>query len=164
MLDRLGAIFSGGQEPDQFFRGVFELTEYDPDASLVIGDCTLTFTPTVHYIPCWAIRVSPRGQGALCYTADTGPSADIAPFARGSEVLLAEATTPKADETSEPAETRGHLTAQEAAAFAREAGVHTLVLTHCYEELQPAKVAEEIAGTFPFAVELATPGKRIVWS
>jgi ribonuclease BN (tRNA processing enzyme) len=164
MLDRLGEIFSGGEEPDQFFRGVFDLTEYDPASSVEIGDCTLTFTPTVHYVPCWAIRVSPQAQGALCYTADTGPSTDIAAFARGSEVLLAEATTPKAGETSEPAETRGHLTAQEAAAFAREARVRTLILTHCYEELQPVKVAEGIAGTVPFTVELATPGKRIQWS
>jgi ribonuclease BN (tRNA processing enzyme) len=52
-----------------------------------IGDLTLTFTPTVHFIDCWAIRVHPAAGGDLFYSADTGPAADLAALAAGSRFV-----------------------------------------------------------------------------
>jgi len=163
MLDRLGGIFSGDEPAERFFHGVFDLAEYDPNATLTIGDLTVTFLPTVHYVPCWAIRVDPVGGGGICYTADTGPRAEIGTFAKGASVLLAEATLLESEAESVPADTRGHLTAREAAAFASQAGVSTLILTHAYEERDPANAAAVVASELPIRVERAVPGLQVTW-
>ena len=42
----------------------------DPSETLTIGTVTVRFTPTRHYIPCWAIRVSGQDNRNLVYTAE----------------------------------------------------------------------------------------------
>jgi ribonuclease BN (tRNA processing enzyme) len=160
-FDRLASALSEAPEDRDFF-AVFESREYDPESTLRIGELDIRFHPTVHYVPCWAMRVSNGIDGDLFYTADTGPSAQLAPFARGSYVVIAEGT-----ERGEPQAslvTRGHLTPGEAGALARAADAELLVLSHLWGEDNPFTAVEEARAAFGGPVELATPGLRLGWT
>jgi ribonuclease BN (tRNA processing enzyme) len=130
-LIRIAAAFSTG-DPAEFFSEVFDVRIYDPSRTLEINDTTIWFQPTVHYIPCWAMRLQTAQGASLGYTADTGPAAPLAPFFDGVEVLIAEGTNLEPGE--EPFLSRGHLTAGEAGALAEEIGAETLILSHLWEE------------------------------
>ena len=161
-LDRLAHAFAEPGKAEQFFPSVFAIAEYEPARSLRVGDCRLDFAPTVHYVPCWAIRVADdSGAGDLLYTADTGPTAELAGFASGARVVIAEATL--LEPTPEPFESRGHLTAGEPAALARTAGAETLVLTHLWEERGREHLRTRAATSFPGRIELAHPGLNLSW-
>jgi ribonuclease BN (tRNA processing enzyme) len=163
MLERLAGVFVEPSEVAGFFGSVFDIAEYEPRAGLTIGDLQLKFLPTVHFIPCWAIRITgPDAQsGDLTYTADSGPAADLAAFAAGSRILVAEATY--LDPPDTPREERGHLSAAEAGAVASTAGVATLVLTHLWEELGFDRYRSQAARRFTGRLEVARPGLHIEW-
>jgi ribonuclease BN (tRNA processing enzyme) len=162
-FDRLAAVFATDDAPEDFFRQVFELEEYNPDEPLLIGDLTLTFAPTVHFIDCWAIRVHPEHGGDLFYSADTGPAADLAALAAGTTVCAIEATTPEGKEGALPFARRGHLTATEAGAMAATAGTSTLVLTHMFEENDPGQSLAEASAVFTGEIVRAVPGATVRW-
>ncbi len=161
MLAGVAALFAAPGELDTFFSNHFEIAEFDPDQPLCIGGARLTFAPTVHYIPCWAIRVTGGESGDLVYTADTGPAADLAGICHGAEVLIAEAALLAPDD--EPWDSRGHLTADEAAELAKAADAQTLVLTHIWEELGPQRLMDRAAQIFPGRLERAQPGLTLRW-
>lgn len=160
-LQRLAGALADPPESNNYF-SVFDAREYDPDAVLSIGDLQLRFRSTVHYIPCWATRISNGVDGDLVYTADTGPSADLAPFAKGAHVMIAEGTERRL--SSEPFATRGHLTPAEAGSLAREAGIEILVLSHLWAEDDPFAAIQEAGQAFGGPVELAVPGLHVRWS
>lgn len=161
-LDRIGGALAATSAESEFFATVFEIREYDPTTCLEIDDVVIRFHPTVHYVPCWAMRLSAPGGGAdLAYTADTGPAARLEPFFAGAGVLVAEATL--LDPSPEPFETRGHLTAAEAGSLAQATGVDTLVLTHAWEEFGFDNYRARAASTFQGALLIARPGLRLTW-
>ena len=73
------------------FLSVFEVNQYEPDELLRIGELEFRF-PTVHYVPCWAMRISNGVDGDLFYSADTGPAANLAAAAGGKSSSLKEPT------------------------------------------------------------------------
>lgn len=76
-----------------------------------------------HSRPCLALRFESRRQGrALTYSADTAPCQQIIDLARGSAILIHEATT------GEPFP--GHTTPRQAGEVAAAAQVEHLVLVH----------------------------------
>jgi len=159
-LARATAPFDECDEPDRF-AATIEVGEYDPRQPLTIGDTTVTFAPTVHYLPTWAMRLATAGSSDLGYTADTGPSADLAPFFRGVGLLIAEATLLHPGEASFA--DRGSLTAAEAGLLAREATTETLLLTHIWEEFGFATVRAHVAAVFAGRIEVARPGLTVEW-
>ena len=161
LLERLASAIDPAADVRRYFAH-FHLREYDPRGRLSVGELTVRFHPTVHYIPCWAIRASNGHDRDLFYTADTGPSADLAPFARGSLVVVAEGTAQP--QSREPLETRGHLTPTEAGALARQVGAGLLVLTHTWMENDPFVAMEDARRAFGTAVELAVPGLTVSWT
>ena len=162
-LERLAAVFAGENEVADFFGSVFAVSEYEPSGELAIDGLRLTFTPTVHFVPCWAIRVAQvdGDSGDLTYTADSGPAAELAAFAAGSAVLISEATY--LDPPDTPRKERGHLSAGEAGQLASEAGVSTLVLTHLWVELGFERYRGQAARSFSGRLEVARPGLHIEW-
>ena len=62
-LTRIAEAFAGPEEVNGLFSRVFDVREYDPSEPLSIGDALVRFAPTVHYLPCWAIRVRGPGLG-----------------------------------------------------------------------------------------------------
>ena len=161
-FDRVAVVFSINEDPAAYFGNVFNLGEYDPEGHLEIGSLTMSFHPTIHYIPCWAVRVRPaQGMGDLVYTADYGPASGIEGFARNAAVLLSEATSP--EPTMEDRSISGHVTVTEAATFANATGAKRLILTHMYEENDPTEFRDRAATIFPRDVEVATPGLVVQW-
>lgn len=160
---RAARVFADDGPAAKWFNRVYDVAEYDPGRSLTVGAATLTFTPTVHYIPCWAIRVDDeRRETALVYTGDTGPSADLAGFARGAAVLIVDAGRFGPDK--EPFDRRGHSSAAEAGELASKALARTLVLAHLWEEHGLDTYKHEAAATFSGAIEVARPGLEVAWS
>lgn len=161
-LTKAADVFADDGPAEQWFSRVFDLAEYDPDGELVFGPAAFSFHPTVHYIPCWAIRVDERTRGsALVYTGDTGPSADLAGFATDAAVLIVDAGRFGPD--GEPFEHRGHTSAAEAGDLASQANVRTLVLAHLWEEHGLPTYQREATATFPGAIKLALPGLTVDW-
>jgi ribonuclease BN (tRNA processing enzyme) len=143
------------------FLSVFDLHQYEPDDVLTIGELRFRFFPTVHYVPCWAMRIANGVDGDLFYTADTGPAANLATAAQGSQIVVAEGT--ERGNSQEPFQSRGHLTPAEAGVLAREAGAEVLVLSHLWAEDDPFQAVADAARMFGGPVELATPGLRLSW-
>ncbi len=160
MLTRASAPFDACDRPGRFSEMV-AVAEYDPARPLPIGDAIVTFVPTVHYIPAWAIRVHSSGVADLGYTGDTGPLAPLAGFFAGVGVLISEATL--LEPGDRPVSERGSLTAREAGILAESAGAETLILTHMWEEHGFAAYREQAAGVFSGQIELATPGLSVSW-
>jgi ribonuclease BN (tRNA processing enzyme) len=159
-LDRLATALSDGPERGRYF-SVFDAREYDPFGALGIGELQFRFHPTVHFVPCWAARVSNGNDGDLVYTADTGPASELASFSRGARVMVAEGA--ERDMSRAPFSSRGHLTPAEAGALAREAEVKVLVLSHLWAEEDPFSAIQEAEMEFCGRVILATPGLRLGW-
>src|SRR5579884_502846 len=80
--------------PTGFFAGRYAIAEYDTNQPLAIGSLEMTFSPTQHFIPAYALRVS-DGQRTLFYSADTGPVESLVQFASGADLGLVEATLEK---------------------------------------------------------------------
>lgn len=165
-LERLGAVFASGNErAEDFWDRTLAIREYtehmEPTMPLRIGTLSLTFCPMQHYIPAWAIRVEEVATGhVLTYSADTGPAAPLAQFAKGSALLLCEATLLEQAPGSDPAGW-GHLTAREAGQIATEAGVSRLVLTHLWRELGFERYLADASMTFTGTIDVAHTGLTI---
>ena len=69
---------------------------------------------------------SPCGGASLVYTGDTGALPSLAPFARGTDLLVCETSLYDEYRGRIP----GHMCAAEAGALAREAGAGMLLATH----------------------------------
>jgi ribonuclease BN (tRNA processing enzyme) len=160
-LDAFGAAFAESPDERDFFTRVFDIAEYDPSGTVTIGDAGITFARTVHYIPCWAMRVQSGIGGDFLYTADTGPAADLLAFGRGCRVIAAESGT--LDGKGETFEKRGHLTPSEAGALSTAIGADTLILTHLWEEYGFETYRERAASTFKGTLEIAHPGLTVAW-
>lgn len=132
-----------------FFSEVFAVAEYNPGVALRAGDFTIEFAPARHYIPSYAMAVA--GTRRLAYSSDTGPSPEVVRLARGADLFLCEAGLCLPEEGEE----RGHLTAQEAAGMAREAGVQRLVLTHFWPTCDYSGALRDATLAFGGPIEVA---------
>lgn len=162
-LERAAAVYAEPRDIRTFFTETLRPREYDPVQILDLGEgLCLSFLRTNHFIPCWGMRAT-TGEPAsdLVYTADTGPMPGFASFAAGAALVVAEATAAGPD--AGPAENRGHLTPEEAAAIARDADAAALLLTHLWREHGFDQVRRRAAAVFNGRIELARPGVVIEW-
>jgi ribonuclease BN (tRNA processing enzyme) len=143
---------------DDYFAD-FDLQEYDPATSLNLGEMTITFAPTVHAIPGWAMRFAAAdGSGSIVFTSDTGPHAQLDEFAADADILLSEASYGVDPTVERRRDIRFHMTAGEAIALANRTGARILVLTHTTEELDPDAIAAAMTALFSGPSHIATPG------
>jgi ribonuclease BN (tRNA processing enzyme) len=149
-LKQLGYAIRG---QTTFFHDVLALAEYDPDAPLAVAGFHLRFQRTRHDVPCFAIAV--EGAARLVYTADTGPSEEVARFVAGADLLLCEATYPA---EADPAVTAAHLRTVEAGELGRRA--QRLVLTHFWPGYDREQLRQQAAAARGGPVELARRGAR----
>lgn len=122
--------------------------------TVTVGSLMLSFSRTDHPVETLAVRVDGGGR-TLGYSADTGPGWSLEALGPGLDLAVCEATLP-ADHAGRLA----HLTAAQAGASARAAGVGKLVLTHLWPTMDPARSAGEAAETFGGPVEVASVGAR----
>ena len=132
----------------------FTIHEYDAPDEFLVGSFSVRFCEVPHYTPTYAIELSSNGGGRLTYSADCSPNDDLVRFARGTDVLLIEATLPRPERTGE----RGHLTPAEAGDHGRRARARRLVLTHFSDELDSEWARTEAGRAFGGPVDLAREG------
>jgi ribonuclease BN (tRNA processing enzyme) len=97
------------------------------------GRFTLLAHATPHTSVSLAYRFETAG-GALGYTGDTGPSAELGPFFQGVHALVAECSL------ADPPELDNHLSPKRLVALANAAAPALLVVTHLYPPLRPHKL------------------------
>jgi ribonuclease Z len=119
--------------------------------------CTIDAFPIVHSVPTYGFRItatpprpSERGSGGVAYTycCDTAYTEDIIPYIQDSDLLCLECTF--ANELSDLARDRQHLTAEQAGRLAALAGARRLMLTHIsarYKE--PQILLDQASAEFP---------------
>jgi ribonuclease BN (tRNA processing enzyme) len=135
----------------------FDFHEIEAGRAVEIAGVRFTFLRTDHPIHTLAMRAE-TAAGALTYSSDTGPGADLAGFARGADLLVCEANYQDA-RMGPPL----HLSARQAGETARRAGVRELALTHVWPTLDPrisVEEARQTAGEIP--VRWAGPGEVFV--
>lgn len=123
-LDHLALVVS---ERPGFFEVAFDVHEYATDDTIRIGDLTITPHPIGHYVPAWSMVIEGAAGERIVYAGDMGPSDALVELARGTDLLILEATleTSQFDDLK-----RGHLTAEEAIDHVVRSGVPRGVLVH----------------------------------
>lgn len=134
---------------------VFAWTRIGPSSKLDIAGMTFTFSRTDHPVDTLAVRVDASGR-SLGYSADSGPGWGLAQLGAGLDLALCEATF-----LAEKEGTLGHhMSAEQAGATARAAGVGRLVITHLWPRTDRRAAQEEAAAAFGAAVQVASVGDR----
>ena len=123
-LDHLAIVMS---ERPGFFEAAFDVHEYTDRRTFQVGDLTIRPHPVGHYIPAWSMEITGPAGERVIYAGDMGPSDAVVELARGSELLILEATL-QTDEFDDLK--RGHLTAEEAVDHAVRADVPGAILVH----------------------------------
>lgn len=131
----------------------FAVSEYDPDATLELGPFTVRFRAVPHYIAAWGCDIACADGGRVTFGADCAPNDAIVELARGTDLLMLEATEGAGPHVGTGP--RGHLTAAEAGELARRAGAGRLLLTHYSDLLDAAALRGAAQRSFGGPVELA---------
>jgi ribonuclease BN (tRNA processing enzyme) len=139
MLRKLVSAFAPEGESD-FLSEVFDVRTYDPNGTLRLGEATLRFAQTRHYVSTYAVRYE-SDRTVLTYSADTAPEENVVRLARNSDLFLCEASLLR---NEVELGVRGHSSPLEAAQMAQDAGVASLMLTH-YSDSQTADEMIEAA-------------------
>ena len=159
-LDRVANAYSMGTEAaDDFFSGVFDIRQYNPDEGLTLNGVSIHFFPTNHVVPCWAMRFE-SDEGVLVYLADTGPQDNLVDISRDADIFIGEGTFLDHEDVAETTD-RPHLSAYEAGVIAREAGVRHFVFTHYWASLGPDRYIKAASEAFGGEVILAEPGTTV---
>ena len=132
--------------------GILDVRDREPFP--LDGDVSLETFPVPHTPESVALSLT-APEGRLVYTGDTGPSRDLARWASGADLLLAECSLP-ADQAIDI-----HLTPEQAGELARDAGVRRLVLTHFYPPVETSDPARAAGARFKGgAITAARDGDR----
>lgn len=148
---RMARAYGLPREPGM--NGQFEFRGYVEDQPIHLGPYTLQAARVVHPVHAFAIRVA-QDDSSFVYSGDTAPSETLVRLAKGSDLLLAEASFREG--TDNPSGV--HLTGKEAGEAATLAGVGTLVLTHIppWDDKQAA--FDEARPSYDGRLELARTG------
>ncbi|UWG95638.1 MBL fold metallo-hydrolase [Dehalobacter sp. DCM] len=130
--------------------------EITPGSKLDLNGLHVSFAPTVHDEYNLAMRFEYEGK-ALVYTGDMGPATDLNDFCRGADLLLCEASL-YADEKGLIS---GHMTSEETARLANEAGAKSLMMTHFPHIGNVSDMASEAARYYHGKIYLAQTGLTI---
>jgi ribonuclease BN (tRNA processing enzyme) len=144
----------GAWGSEDLIETAFDLREYRPDDVLEVGTLRVRFQEVPHFTRTHAVEFAAGDAGRLTYGADHSPTDDLIEFARGTDLLLIEATLPRPERDGP----RGHMTPAEAGEHGRRAQARRLVLTHISDELDGDWARAEAEREFGGAVELAREG------
>lgn len=147
-FDGLACMLSGrGREE---LAAAFIPHEHEAGITVIVGELAVTPVPVEHAGDTFAL-IAEEGPARLCYTSDTQATSAVLNAATGASILLAEATLPREYEGRAP-----HLTASQAGAIARMAGVRSLVLTHLWPTNDRDAAAAEASAEFNGPVHVAS--------
>ena len=115
-----------------------------PHEDMRVGDMQISFGPARHPVPCSSVRIECHGR-VFVYTGDTNTHPGLAAFARGADLLLADAGLREADW----AENKPHLSPALCGKLASEAGVRKMVITHLSPFNDKDLLLSEASAVFP---------------
>jgi ribonuclease BN (tRNA processing enzyme) len=151
LLSALTEAFGPWLADPGFPFAVREVTPREPvplDAAVVLETCRVPHTSESVALGLTA------PEGRLVYTGDTGPSTELAAWAGGCDLLLAECSLPESMAIDI------HLTPERAGDLARAAGAKRLVLTHFYPPVENTDPARTAGTRFAGPVTAARDGDR----
>ena len=135
-------------------KGACEVREFEAGESFPIGPFAIESRLLRHSIPNAGVRISASGA-SISYTGDAGPTDDLVELARGTDLLLAEATYVE----SVPSGNEGVLNSAVAVGHqARWAGAARLMLTHLLPGTDPEASRAAAGRSFDDWIAVATPG------
>jgi ribonuclease BN (tRNA processing enzyme) len=135
-------------------KGVHDLRDFAAGDAFAIGPFAIESRLLPHSIPNAGVRIS-VGGASITYTGDAGPTDDLVALARGTDLLLAEATYIEAV----PSGNAGVLnSALEVGRQAHRAGAARLMLTHLMPGTDPEASRAAASRSFDDWVAVATPG------
>lgn len=146
-----GALMSGTREA---WEESFSMAEVRGADTFEAGPFSVGVSLMPHTETSVGYRVTAGGR-TLAYTGDTGPGDEVPEMMRDSHLVLSEATYVDGREQV------FHLTARQAAAYAKQAGVERLVLTHLEPGVDPAASLAQAVEAFDGEITVAEPGLRI---
>jgi len=117
-----------------------------------IGPLRVRFARTDHPPETLSMRFDYDGR-SLAYSADTGPGWSFSALGSGIDLGICEGTY-----LDEERAAGVHLTAAQAGAVDRQAGVQSLVLTHLVPGADEVEYLRQASETYGAPVHLATPG------
>lgn len=161
-LEALGDVFhddAGDGPREDYWSPALERRTYDPALPLALPGVTVTFAPTRHYVPCWAMRFTDARGRVIVFGADGGPCDAVTALASGADVLIMESTFPSRRGHEGDF---GHLAPEEAGAVAAAAGARRLVLTHTFSTYDREAMRAAAAAECGVPVEIAVEGRS--WS
>jgi ribonuclease BN (tRNA processing enzyme) len=123
--------------------------------TVAAGPLALSFSVTDHYVDTLAVRIDHDGL-SFAYSADTGPGWSFSSLGPGIDLALCEATYA----TDEEAAGVLHLSAAQAGAMSRAAGVKRLVLTHLHPGSDPEIHRHHAEAAFGGPVSIADIHER----
>jgi ribonuclease BN (tRNA processing enzyme) len=139
---------------------VFEICDYSPDCTAIVGSLRFSFHPVQHYIPSHAMRVHSESGGVLTFSSDVAPCSQLIDAARDADVFLCESALLYSSQDDKNPALRGHMTAAEAASAARRAHAKRLLITHYYSSKgADAHHLSTASAAFDGPVELAREGE-----
>jgi ribonuclease BN (tRNA processing enzyme) len=134
----------------------FAVEEYTPHSQPKIGPLEFYFASVPHFVDSYAMSVSSQDSSRwMTYGSDCGPSPALIDLAKGSDLLLLEATLPEIDRSV----SGGHLTPRQAGEHAQAADAGLLVLTHISDELDLLSALNDARAAFGGPVALAREGQ-----
>lgn len=151
LVDRLAAAYGTWVREPGFPLVLLDLKPGEPFP--LAADVSLEVHAVPHCEESLAVAVS-ASEGRLVYTGDTGESAELAVWAAGCELLLAECSLPEAMAIAI------HLTPRRAGALAQRARAKRLVLTHLYPPVETVDIRAEVAAEYAGPVSVARDGDR----
>ncbi len=137
---------------------VFDVHEVEAGAEFEVGPFRFDTRLLPHWVPNSGMRISADGT-VLCYTGDTGPTADIETLARDADLLLIEASWQ--DHDLERGVQPYHLTARQGAEYAARAGTSRLMLSHFWPGSDREVSREQAAEAFDGELLLAHEGMAV---
>lgn len=134
---------------------LFDVFDFHPlgPRPIRVGRLEIIAAGVDHPCESYALRAGAGGR-SLVYTGDTGPCDQLAEFAAGADLLLAEASWPHDDDKP----TGLHLSGRQAGELAAAADVGRLLLTHVPPWTDPQQVLEEARAVYRGPTELARAG------
>jgi ribonuclease BN (tRNA processing enzyme) len=140
---------------EDLIESAFDLHEYGPRDTVRVGSLEARFSEVPHYAETFAVNLTSNSNGGrLTFGADSRPGQEVVDAARGTDLLLVEATLPRPERTG----VRGHMTPSEAGEHAKRAGAKRVVLTHISDELDADWAREQASEAFGAPVEVAAEG------
>jgi ribonuclease BN (tRNA processing enzyme) len=160
-LRRLGQLIA---DKPAMVEDVFDVCDYVADCEMDIGGLPFRFYPVQHYIMSHAMRVKSSSGAVLTFSSDVAPCPQLIEAARDADLFMCESAIldPSSQDERDPAH-RGHTSAAEAGAAAKQASARRLLITHYRSGPKyDARHLEAARSTFSGPVELAREGETYV--